>query len=423
MRLDLKQFLCIFLFILPLSLPTTANAQSGVHVDRNGSADPDSTAAKPFHVVRAGVCRAKTNGKVVFHPGDYNEAITITYPMLLTSTGKATIGRLAGKAHTTLKVLTYNTHLFGDEGAGRFPQFADRARAAFIADRIRLEDADIVGLEEVWDDELKDIILERSGYPFHHYGGRKDDVYDVLNSGLLLLSKHPIINASQHFYNDEVNIQDCPAFDPFCYLQNPFTPWKCFENKCIPYLDGLASKGFLRATISKAGFQFGVFVTHTQAEQHEDGVNARRKQLEQLGAQIQTFRAQNPGAEILMMGDLNIIGRSEDYYNSLLFQTKLFDIYPNLVPNLVPCLDISLDQGTCDYERNDLARHFDNTGPDCDDKRLDYVLYSHGKAFDVLPVKLEVRRYQAEVHDDDKTMLDLSDHYGVAAEFSLWRNN
>ena len=418
MRLNLKQFLCIFLFILPLSLPTTANAQSGVHVDRNGSADPDSTAAKPFHVVRAGVCRAETNGTLVLHPGDYNEAVTITHPMLLTATGKATIGRLAGKAHTSLKVLTYNTHLYGNTVSGIL-KFADAARADLIADMIRQEDADIVGLEEVWDPTLAAGIVARLGYPPYFYGGAKDDPYDILNSGLLLLSKYPILNASQHFYNDEVNIDDCPALDPFCYLQNPLTPWKCLENKCFPYLDGLASKGFLRATISKAGFQFGVFVTHTQAEHHEDGVNARRKQLEQLGAQIQTYRLQNPGAEILMMGDLNIIGRSEDYYNSLLFQTKLFDVYPNIVP----CPDISLDQATCDYKRNDLARHFDNKGFDCDDKRLDYVLYSHGKAFDVLPVRQTVRRYQAEYQDDGETMRDLSDHYGVAVEFSLWRNN
>jgi len=48
---------------------------------------------------------------------------------------------------------------------------------------------------------------------------------------------------------------------------------------------------------------------------------------------------------------------------------------------------------------------------------------SHGSAFDALPVKLEVRRYQHETSDHGKTMRDLSDHYGVAAEFSLWRNN
>src|SRR5262245_32256363 len=207
MRLNLKQFLFIFLFILPLSLLTTANAQSVVHVDRNCTADPDSTAAKPFHVVRAGVCRAETNGKVVFHPGDYNEAVTITYPMLLTATGKATIGRLAGKAHTSLKVLTYNTHLYGNTVAGIL-RFADATRADLIADMIRLEDADIVGLEEVWDPTLAAGIVARSGYPSYFYGGEKDDPYDILNSGLLLLSKYPILNASQHFYNDEVNIDD-----------------------------------------------------------------------------------------------------------------------------------------------------------------------------------------------------------------------
>jgi endonuclease/exonuclease/phosphatase family metal-dependent hydrolase len=417
MRPNLTQILRVFLFIISLSLPATANAQSGVHVDRNGSADPDSTAAKPFHVVRAGVCRAETNGKVVLHPGDYNEAITITHPMSLTSTGKATIGRLAGKAHTTLKVLTYNTHLFGNEGAGLFPQFADRTRAAYIAEWIRLENADVVGLEEVWDKELADAIVDRvtAVYPHHYYNNARDEDDDVLGSGLMLLSKHPIINPSLKFYRDEVSISDCVFSDPLCPVKNPTEPWKC----CIPYLDGFSSKGFVQATIIKDGFQLGVFITHTQAEHHKEGMNARRKQLEQIGSQIQLYRTYNPAAEVIMMGDINIIGRSEDYYNSLLFQTKLFDIYPNLVP----CPDISLDQATCDYNRNDLARHFDNTAFDCDNKRLDYVLYSHGKAFDVLPAKLEVRRYLHPTSDEGKMMNDLSDHYGVAAEFSLWRNN
>jgi endonuclease/exonuclease/phosphatase family metal-dependent hydrolase len=335
--------------------------------------------------------------------------------MRLKLTCPAIIGQLAGKRNTKLKVVTYNTHLFGDEGAERFPTFADRARAAYIAEWLRLEDADVIGLQEVWDEELADAIVQLAGYPHHYYNNDHDELDDFLNSGLLLLSKYPLVNPSLTFYRDEVSISDCVFSDPLCPVKNPTEPWKC----CIPYLDGFSSKGIAQATIFKNGFQLGIFITHTQAEHHQAGVDARRKQLEQLGSQIQEYRSHNPAAEVIAMGDFNVIAGSGDYYDSLLRHTGLRDTYSNLAP----CLDMLLHQMTCVHKQNDLARFFENTAFDCDDKRLDYVLYSHGTAFDALPVKLEVRRYQAETSDNGKTMRDLSDHFGVAAEFSLWRNN
>jgi endonuclease/exonuclease/phosphatase family metal-dependent hydrolase len=119
-----------------------------------------------------------------------------------------------------------------------------------------------------------------------------------------------------------------------------------------------------------------------------------------------------------MMGDLNVIAGSEDYRNTLLPRTGLRDVYPNLAP----CLETPSDQATCDHYRNDLAEYFDNKEFDCKNQRLDYVLYSHAQAFDVLPTRLEVRRYQAETSQGGKTLKDLSDHYGVSATFALWRN-
>ncbi len=421
MQTYIKLIHSLILLLSLILLSSISKAQSEIHVDRNGSAVPDSSATRPYQLLKAGVCRGWSNGKIVIRPGVYNETLTIKDPMTLRASGPAIIGQVAGKPNTKLRILSYNTHLFGDEGAGLFPRFADRARAAYIADMVRLENADVVGLQEVWDEELADAIVQRAGYPYHYYNNDHHEVDDFLNSGLLLLSKYPLVNPSLTFYQDEVSISDCEVLDPFCLFKNPTNPLKCLPDprKCIPYLDGFSSKGFLQATVFKDGFQIGIFVTHTQAEHHNKGVDARRKQLEQLGSRIRQYQMGNPGAEVIMMGDLNVIAGSEDYFNSLLLHTGLRDIFSNLAP----CPDISLDQATCDYKRNDLARHFDNTAFDCDNKRLDYVLYSHGKAFDVLPVKQEVRRYQAETSDDGKTMRDLSDHYGVAAELSLWRNN
>ena len=419
MRTYLKLIHSMFLLLLLFGLSSNSKAQSDIYVDRNGSAAPDASPTGPYQLLKAGVCRGP-NGKIVIRPGVYNETLTIKDPMTLTVTGPAIIGQLAGKPNTKLKVVTYNTHLFGDEGAGRFPTFADRARAAYIADWLQFEDADVIGLQEVWDEELKNVIVQRAGYLYPYYINDHDELDDFLNSGLLLLSKYPLVNPSLTFYRDEVSISDCEFFDPLCPVKNPTEPWKCFNLlSCIPYLDGFASKGIVQATIFKDGFQLGIFITHTQAEHHQAGVNARRKQLEQLGSQIREYRSYNPGAEVIAMGDFNVIAGSDDYYNSLLRHTGLRDTYSNLAP----CLDMLLHQATCAHKQNDLARFFENTAFDCDDKRLDYVLYSHGTAFDALPVKLEVRRYQAETGDNGKTMRDLSDHFGVAAEFSLWRNN
>ncbi len=116
-----------FFFMPLISLSSNLKAQSDIHVDRNGSAAPDATAEKPYQLVKAGVCRGRQNGKIVIHPGIYNETLTIKEPMTLTAVGPATIGQISGKPHTDLKVVTYNTHLFGNEGAwsGRF---ADRTR-------------------------------------------------------------------------------------------------------------------------------------------------------------------------------------------------------------------------------------------------------------------------------------------------------
>lgn len=377
-----------FVLLLLISLLSDSKAQFFVHVDRNGSAAPTGEADKPYQLVKSGSCKA-LNGTLVIRPGVYNETVILTRPMTLSASGPAIIGQVAGKRRAELKVVTYNTHLFGDEGVGFLPTFADRQRAGYIADMMKFENADVVGLQEVWDEELAQLIIERAGYPHAFYSNEHDEFDDFLNSGLLLLSKYPLLNVSQSFYGDEKGI------------------------------DAWSSKGFAQATVFKDGFQLGVFVTHTQADHDSGSVGARRNQLQQLGAQINRYRSENPGAEVILMGDLNVIGESGEYFNHLLPLVGLRDAFKNLEP----CLDTSKHAATCDFRQNDLARGFDNTKFDCDNKRLDYVLYSHGKAFDVLPAKLTVRKYQNATTENGQTMRDLSDHYAIATELSLWRNN
>lgn len=385
-----------------------------IHVDRNGSASPDGTPGRPYQLVEAGACRSQPNGTVMIRPGVYNETLTLNYPVTLKSAGPAIIGQTGGKQRATLKVITYNTHLFGGEAAGSLPTFADDHRANYIAAEIRKENADVVGLQEVWDKDLADEIVHQAGYPHNYYEDRRDEADDFLNSGLLLLSKYPLLHRSLTYYRDEVSISDCGPINPLCLIRNITEPWKCLT-ECRDYLDAFASKGFAQATIIKAGFQVGIFVTHTQAEYHDDAIVARRKQLEQLGGQIRRYRAENPGAEVVVMGDFNVIGEGGEYFNTMLPNLGLLDAFSNS-----PC---SEKKPRFTYEaQNNLAAIFDNN---TQNQRLDYLFYSHGRAYDVLPSKVEVRKYQiaGPITENGKTSRDLSDHYGIAAELLLWRNN
>jgi len=193
------------LLLLLFSFSSNSKAQSDIYVDRNGSAAPDGTAEKPYQLVKAGACRARLNGTIVIRPGVYNETFTLNRPVKLTASGPAVIGQVADKRHTTLKVVTYNTHLFGAAAFGITPTFADMARAEYIAESIKGEGADVVGLQEVWDVALAAAIIQRAGYQYYFYDNKREDIYDVLNSGLLLLSKHLISNVTEKFYIDEVS--------------------------------------------------------------------------------------------------------------------------------------------------------------------------------------------------------------------------
>ena len=413
---------------LLIGLASLAGGQ--VYVDRKGSSAPDGSAGRPYQELAAGVCAVndRLEKSVAIRGGTYPETITIRQPLTLTaSVGSAEIGRVNGRTHTTLKLVTYNTHLFGGKLGGS-ATFADETRAGLIADKVRAENADVVALQEVWDDDLADKIVQRAGYPFSFYGKERDEATDFLHSGLLLLSKYPL-NASLTHYTDEVSITQCPAFDPTCPIRNPTQPWKCLAD-CKRYDDAFASKGFIQATIVKEGFSFGIFTTHTQAEFHDDALAARRKQCNQLGAQIRDYRRKNPGAEVIAMGDFNVIGANNvagepdrrEYLESLLGGVGLNDAYRN-VPLCTAASRDANQRNTCDANRNKLAEFFQNNEADCQGQRLDYMLYSHGNAFDVLPMTVVVRQYQVSpaIIEAGAAAKDLSDHYGLMAEFSIYR--
>ncbi len=407
-----------------LVLTATGAPAQQIHLHPAGSFAPDGSPENPFQLVRAGICKATPGGTLVLHPGDYREVMTVPDPNSINQAGvtltalpgsSAVIGNVEGLARTTLKVLTYNTHLFGP---GVAPTFDDGRRAELIGEIVAQtfaeEGLDVVGLTEVWDEDLADVIMQRVGSPeASSFYGDAIDSGSLENSGLLLLSRHPLTNRRQVFYHDESG-----------------------------FLEPLASKGFLEATMTVTrtdGFTgtLGIFLTHTQADQTHDDVDTRALQLRQLSLAIGGYQIRNPTHEIIAMGDFNVDGESSEYQDSLrpsLDVRGLSDAVRH-----TPCFDATAHATYA--ARNDLVRIFEGDEPS---QRLDYVFYSSGAAFDFLPRRAAIREYtttpplcrdivaltcaltplDARVHLDGLLLHlsdDLSDHYGLMVEFDAYR--
>lgn len=296
-------------------------------------------------------------------------------------------------ARTTFSAVSYNTHLFGDSAAG-LKQWMDDERAAYIGDVLAAENPDIVGLNEVWDGDHLDDMLNGSWF-FWLYGDANGP--HPSHSGLLMMSDLPLFNPAQVNYPDGVG-------------------WDFFANK-----------GFLRATVIKDGFGIGVFVTHTQAGNGDSEVSKRLDQLAQLSAAISAYRIQNPTHVVIAMGDLNVdglTGMGSEYITNM---RPVFNV-PGIVQarDTAPNTPFAPDADLCtSCHDNELHEYFDGGGSDT---RLDYFLYCD--SFDgltrVIPRVYERRRYQIPAQfpplsHDGLTTRTLSDHDGLYGEFELIR--
>ena len=111
-----------------------------------------------------------------------------------------------------LKVLTYNTHLFGGsniEIVRPFHKdpliFEDDLRAEEIAARVAALGADIVALQEVWAYKRQHWFADRlsSVYPFSYFPQSALEPVDPrLTCGLVLLSKWPLADQGFLMFSD-----------------------------------------------------------------------------------------------------------------------------------------------------------------------------------------------------------------------------
>jgi endonuclease/exonuclease/phosphatase family metal-dependent hydrolase len=196
---------------------------------------------------------------------------------------------------------------------GVLPLYKGSERSKILPTLIQLlrsERPDVVGFSEFWvDSEQNELLRSLTDLYSHHIRGPRELApraveLEQFNGGLLLMSKHPIVDSHQTVY------RQCAGED-------------CFTNK-----------GALHARIAVTGHprQYDVFLTHMQSCPPEQSWMAdvgpgdclrklREFQVLHLRDFIQAYSS--PDRPALLMGDLNHDGRDSDVYSRLVDYLEL----------------------------------------------------------------------------------------------------
>lgn len=304
---------------------------------------------------------------------------------------------------TSLKVLTYNTHLFEGSNAtlgavittvfsGKSLDLGPIAAYQKGLDRVLYDDgnrsielvkylrgygADLIALQEVWSNKMVSFISDslKDIYPF--FWSPEEDTLDLkVSSGLLLLSKFPIGGCTVTKYHDLHG--DCS--------------W--------------ANKGVLQATVFLpfGGLYLPIRVCVTHAGTNVGGPGLPN--MKQLAGTMEGVKY-----PAILLGDFNVQSHQNQEMNEILQNVGCTDAYKTVHPELGPLAN------TVDKTQNKLDQFFTaipgslNTGAD----RIDYIYIKQGIGIILVPTKAEVIRDWQYGSDQ----MDVSDHYPVCCEFQL----
>jgi|GEM_PF-6390848 len=410
-----------------LAVASVAAGQSTVHVSVHGSFDPNGSAADPYDTIVAGLAEMDATGAthLSLHGGTHRGAALLNRPMTIinTSSAPAILG-VEPEATTSLEVATFNTHLYGSAvpedimdllaSLGIFPplHWLESERASDIAQIYRSSTADVVAMQEVWEPNFMQSIPISAQYP-HVLAGSAID-YDSLgscidipaigclswelNSGLVTMSRVPILSGNQVFFSHETGEDD------------PFEP--------------LASKGWVRTVVEKDGLRVAIYNLHAQAgPESEPAVRSTRlSQMAQLRNDVIAFRDANPTVPVILTGDFNIRGSGDPASEYTQTLRALFD------STLLPFVDAARSDrtnrslnGVTSAGANRLNTYW---GGDAGDKRLDYVLYAHSQDGTVRLHHEETETVKVRgvprTHDGISTV-ERSDHWAVHTRFTVAR--
>jgi endonuclease/exonuclease/phosphatase family metal-dependent hydrolase len=266
-----------------------------------------------------------------------------------------------------LSVLAYNIYM----RTGPFYN-GQRERGKILGKELR-RPWDVILFSEVFDDDVRNDLVQALNKDFPHSSGILGSEQGIEeDSGVLILSKWPIEGRKELLFEETCAGSDC-----------------------------MADKGVLYTRINKHGKRYHLFATHLDAGHDADDRAARWSQL----IMAKNFvKAQNiPASEpVIVGGDLNIdrYAAPQQYQDMLTILGATSPQYSGLPYSADPRI-------------NDLSEE----GPS---EHLDYLLVlSDHKQPEAYPNEVILIRSAAgwKEFGFEKTMYDLSDHFGVQGVF------
>ncbi len=326
---------------------------------------------------------------------------------------------------TTLKVMSYNTHLFGDVvGWISNVGWKDSDRVKTLKSCIENADicgADIIAIEEIWSKDLVHEFTQDKAfcelYPYNFHDLHSPGHAIPSNpSGLLLLTNSRVqLDTEKAEYYDYIHEIGYSKFD---------------KKQDVP-----TGKGFYKVPAMVDGnVAITLFITHmpTNSHAYPEGVG---QCFQNLAAAVPT-----DGSPVLLLGDFNItegakpLPDGQDRYtiwvgpNGFLGAAGLSDAFRNIYPDVQTNPGYSVIGAT-----NTCWRHFNTKKVEkneYDTLRIDYMMYRG-----MIPLTLEVMGKVppqppavSDYSDDGNSWIwlddgintrDLSDHYPIIGTFSL----
>lgn len=242
-----------------------------------------------------------------------------------------------------------------------------------IVFQIKRLSPDIVGLCEVFADGERENIFNRLKHIYPHFQEGPDERDLESDGGLLLLSKHPLLQSHAIIY------RDCEGAD-------------CFANKGVIHI---------RVNLHNSPAAYDIFFTHTQNIAEDGGREALYKQLTKMDSMIQQYA--DPSTPTIIMGDINIPAENPENYNELLNRLRM-------------PVDFWVVNGN--EENSGFTFVADNNFYEDEDdnprlnQRLDYVLLKSGINFIPILKNIEILKFRHQNRF-------ISDHFGLHAQMDI----
>lgn len=406
----------------------TAQAQVVVHLDPYGGtfAPTGIDSDKPYNRLDAAIDRGNSSGldvqiaggKTIYGPKTIDRAVTLTSVGGPTTIGTPVI------SETSLRCVTYNVRL---NGSGIGPSGWANAQRATAIRNYNWGGADYIGMCEIWND-FTNFLDSFPGLPHQQTGFNTPSGF-ATHSGLASVCAHPIGQVAR----------------------GTFSTWT--------FTDGFAAKGWIRSRIEKNGIGIWFFMTHLNADDSAEpswsfNYAVRQAQMAQLAQDIANIRSDPSFHDevFVIMGDFNVYGEDREPSGSPDQNEHSQTMGPLLGTAIGGGMDVARhftlaeapDKVAYTFSgANTLARYFYDppatpSDPDCcsptadsSQARLDYIIALSSVDGKVLiePTNYEVIRGMSPTNITEGETIwlydhvdrNLSDHYGIAADFRIMR--